>query len=99
MKFRKNFSILLFFVILSVFWKLCEFQPMYGGPYGRYGRFGGYGRHRFRGPHRPPPPPHRLGMRPPPPFMHHPVGIQRYGPHMQPPFMGPRGPRLYGGYR
>uniref|UniRef100_A0A0N5C5N0 Uncharacterized protein n=1 Tax=Strongyloides papillosus TaxID=174720 RepID=A0A0N5C5N0_STREA len=95
MIFRKNFSILLFFVLLSISWKLCDFQPGFGGPFGRHGRFGGHGPHRLHGPHGSP---HGFGIRRPPPFMHHPVGIRRPGHLMSPHFMGPRGPHLHGGF-
>uniref|UniRef100_A0A0N5BYN8 Secreted protein n=1 Tax=Strongyloides papillosus TaxID=174720 RepID=A0A0N5BYN8_STREA len=67
MMFRKNFSSLQFFVLLSVFWKLCEFQPMHGGPYGKYGP-----RHHHHGP---PPPPLGLRVPPPRPVISRPVPI------------------------
>uniref|UniRef100_A0A0N5BMJ9 Leguminosin group485 secreted peptide n=1 Tax=Strongyloides papillosus TaxID=174720 RepID=A0A0N5BMJ9_STREA len=81
MIFRNYFSILLFFVVLSISWKVCELHRRYGDRFGSYERFGhyeGYGpRHRNHHRHRhgPPPPPYRLGMRPPPPIIHRPVPI------------------------
>uniref|UniRef100_A0A0N5BMJ8 Uncharacterized protein n=1 Tax=Strongyloides papillosus TaxID=174720 RepID=A0A0N5BMJ8_STREA len=96
MIFRKNFSVLLFYVLISTLWKLCEFQPLYGGLYGGYGRFGGYGRYGL------PPPPFGIGIRPPPPIIRPPlpliiptpVVVPRPYPIMRPPLMGP-----YGYYR
>uniref|UniRef100_A0A0N5C3P6 Uncharacterized protein n=1 Tax=Strongyloides papillosus TaxID=174720 RepID=A0A0N5C3P6_STREA len=109
MVFRKNFSILLLFVILSISWKVCKFQPIHGGPYGGYGTFGGFGGYGrlggyggFGPGHHFGPPglrPHGFGMRPPPPFMHHPVGIRRPGPMFPPPLMGPGHHHLFGRYR
>uniref|UniRef100_A0A0N5CFK0 Uncharacterized protein n=1 Tax=Strongyloides papillosus TaxID=174720 RepID=A0A0N5CFK0_STREA len=77
MIFRKTFSILLFFVLLSISWKSCEFQPMYGGPYGRYGGYGGYGprHHHHHHHHHGPPPRLGLGILPPRPVIRRPVPI------------------------
>uniref|UniRef100_A0A0K0F306 Uncharacterized protein n=1 Tax=Strongyloides venezuelensis TaxID=75913 RepID=A0A0K0F306_STRVS len=90
MTYRKNFSILLFFVLLSISWKLCEFQPLYGGPYGGFGSYGLL----------PPPPPPLFGLGiyppppiipPPPPLIVPPPVIIRRPPIIPPPIMGPYG--------